>query len=62
MWFLKTLKALSIKLVITGMGFQSARIGALCGWNRSLACGFGVLFAGLGFFCGTAGAMAIEIG
>ena len=44
------------------MGFQSIGIGALCSWNRSLACGFGVLFAGLGFFCGTAGAMATEIG
>ena len=44
------------------MGFQSVGIGALCSWNRSLACGFGVLFAALSFFCGTAGAMATEIG
>ena len=44
------------------MGFQSAGIGRLCSWDRSSAGGLAVLFAGVGFFCGTAGAMAIEIG
>ena len=44
------------------MGFQSARIGHLCSWDRSTAGGLAVLFAGVGFFCGTAGAMANEIG
>ena len=62
MRFLTELKALSFKLGITRMGFQSAGIGSLCSWNRSLACGFGVLFARLGFFCGTASAMTTEIG
>jgi len=56
------LKALSFKLGITGIGFQSARIGHLCSWDRSLASGLAVLFAGVGFFYGTAGAMATEIG
>ena len=31
-------------------------------WDRSSAGGLAVLFAGVGFFCGTAGAMANEIG
>ena len=44
------------------MGFQSAGIGHLCSWDRSSAGGLVVLFAGVGFFCGTAGAMANEIG
>ena len=44
------------------MGFQSAGIVRLCSWDRSSAGGFAVLFAGVGFFCGTAGAMANEIG
>ena len=44
------------------MGFQSAGIGRLCSWDRSSADGLVVLFAGVGFFYGTAGAMATEIG
>ena len=44
------------------MGFQSTGIGRLYSWDRSSAGGLAVLFAGLGFFCGTAGAMATEIG
>ena len=44
------------------MGFQSAGIGRLCSWDRSSAGGLVVLFAGVGFFCGTTGAMATEIG
>ena len=44
------------------MGFQSAGIGRLCGWDMSSASGLAVLFAGVGFFCGIAGAMANEIG
>ena len=44
------------------MGFQSAGIERLCSWDRSSAGGLAVLFAGVGFFCGTAGAMANEIG
>ena len=44
------------------MGFQSAGIGRLCSWDRSSAGGLAVLFAGVGFFCGMAGAMATEIG
>ena len=44
------------------MGFQSAGIGHLCGWDRSSAGGLVVLFSGVGFFYGTAGAMANEIG
>ena len=44
------------------MGFQSAGIGRLFSWDRSSAGGLAVLFAGVGFFCGTAGAMANEIG
>ena len=44
------------------MGFQSAGIGRLCSWDRSSAGGLAVLFAGVGFFCGTTGAMATEIG
>ena len=43
------------------MGFQSAGIGRLCSWDRSSVDGLAVLFAGVGFFRGTAGAMAIEI-
>ena len=43
------------------MGFQSARIGHLCSWDRSSAGGLAVLFAGVGFFSGTVGAMANEI-
>ena len=43
------------------MGFQSAGIGRLCSWDRSSAGGLVVLFAGVGFFCGTTGAMANEI-
>ena len=37
------------------MGFQSTGIGRLCSWDRSSAGGLDVLFAGVGFFCGTAG-------
>ena len=44
------------------MGFQSAGIGRLCSWDRSSAGGLAVLFAGVGFFYGMAGAMATEIG
>ena len=44
------------------MGFQSARIGPLCKWDRSSTGGLVVLFGGVGFFCGTVGAMANEIG
>ena len=44
------------------MGFQSAGIGRLYSWDRSLVGGLVVLFAGVGFFCGMAGAMATEIG
>ena len=44
------------------MGFQSTGIGRLCSWDRSSAGGLAVLFAGVGFFCGTAGAMTTEIG
>ena len=44
------------------MGFQSVGIGRLRSWDRSSVGGLVVLFAGVGFFCGTAGAMAIEIG
>ena len=44
------------------MGFQSAGISRLCSWDRSSAGGLAILFAGVGFFCGTAGAMATEIG
>ena len=43
------------------MGFQSAGIGRLCSWDRSSAGGLAVLFAGVGFSYGTAGAMATEI-
>ena len=43
------------------MGFQSAGIGRLYSWDRSSAGGLVVLFAGMGFFCGTAGAMVNEI-
>ena len=59
---LTTLKALSFKLGINGMGFQSAGIGRLYSWDRSSAGGLAGLFAGVGFFCGTSGAMATEIG
>ena len=44
------------------MGFQSAGTGRLCSWDRSSAGGLAILFAGVGFFYGTAGAMANEIG
>ena len=44
------------------MGFQSVGIGRLCSWDRSSAGGLVVLFAGVGFFYDTAGAMATEIG
>ena len=44
------------------MGFQSAGIGRLCSWDRSSVGGLVVLFARVRFFCGTAGAMATEIG
>ena len=44
------------------MGFESAGIGRLCSWDRSSAGGLAALFARVGFFCGTAGAMATEIG
>ena len=44
------------------MGFQSAGIGHIYSWDRSSVSGLTVLFAGVGFFCGTAGAMANEIG
>ena len=44
------------------MGFQSAGIGRLYSWDRSSAGGLAVLFAGVGFFCGTSGAMTTEIG
>ena len=40
------------------MGFQSAGLGRFCSWDRSSAGGLAVLFAGVGFFYGTAGAMA----
>ena len=43
------------------MGFQSVGIGRLYSWDRSSAGGLAVLFAGVGYFCGTAGAMAAEI-
>ena len=44
------------------MGFQSAGIGRLYSWDRSSTGGLAVLFAGVGVFYGTAGAMATEIG
>ena len=44
------------------MGFQSAGIGHLYSWDRSSAGGLAVLFAGVGYFCGIAGAMENEIG
>ena len=44
------------------MGFQSVGVRRLCSWGRSSAGGLVVLFAGVGFFCGTAGAMANKIG
>ena len=44
------------------MGFQSAGICRLYSRDRSSAGGLAVLFAGVGSFCGTAGAMANEIG
>ena len=44
------------------MWFQSAGIGHLCSSDSSSAGGLAVLFAGVGFFCGIAGAMANEIG
>ena len=43
------------------MGFQSAGIGHRCSWDRSSAGGLAVLFAEVGFFYGTAGAMATKI-
>ena len=42
------------------MGFQSAGIARLCSWDRSSAGGLAILFARLGFFCGTAGAMEMK--
>ena len=42
------------------MGFQSAGIGRLCSWDRSSAGGLAVLFAGVGFFYGTAGAKQLK--
>ena len=44
------------------MGFQSGGIDCLCSWDRSSVDGLAVLFVGVGFFCGMAGAMATEIG
>ena len=44
------------------MGFQSVGIGRLCSWDRSSGGGLAVLFAGVGFFCGTAGPMETKIG
>ena len=44
------------------MGFQFVGICRRCSWDRSSAGGLAVLFAGVGFFCGTAGAMETEIG
>ena len=44
------------------MGFQSAGIGHLYNWDRTLAGGLAVLFAGVGVFCDMTGAMATEIG
>ena len=44
------------------MGFQSTGIGRLYSWDRSSAGGLVVLFAGVGLFSGTTGAMATEIG
>jgi len=44
------------------MGFQSVGVGHLYSWDRSSAGGLAVLFAGVGFFCGTTGALANEIG
>ena len=44
------------------MGFQSTGIGRFYSWDRSLAGGLAVLFPGVGFFCGTVGPMATEIG
>ena len=43
------------------MGFQSTGIDRLYSWDRSSASGLAVLFAGVGFFYGTGGAMANEI-
>ena len=43
------------------MGFQSAGIGRLCSWDRPSAGGLAVLFAGVGFFYCTTGAMATKI-
>ena len=56
----KTLKAFSLKLGITGMGFQSAGIGRLYSWDRSSASGLTVLFAGLQALCG--GASGVFLG
>ena len=44
------------------MGLQSTGIGCLCSWDRSSDSGLALIFARVGFFCGTAGAMATEIG
>ena len=44
------------------MGFQSTGIGRLGSWDRSSVGGLAVLFAGVGFFYGTTGAMENEIG
>ena len=44
------------------MGFQYTGIGRLCSWDMSLASGLAILFAGVGFFYRTTGAMATKIG
>ena len=54
------IESMSFKLGINGMGFQSAGIGHLCSWDRSSAGGLPVLFAGVGFFCGTASARQLK--
>ena len=43
------------------MGFQSAGIGRLCSWDRSLAGGLAVLFAGVQVLCGGASGVASEV-
>jgi hypothetical protein len=40
---------------------SNLQVGRLCSWDRSSAGGLVVLFAGVGFFNGTASAMANEI-
>ena len=44
------------------MGFQSAGFRHLCRWDRSSAGGLAILFARVGFFCGTVGATATKVG